>query len=77
MLCAPLTTRDGVLGVLKVAACHPDSFNRYEADLLQRFTPLAALAIQNSQRAFTLEAKMLEAEKSTRLPTFSGVCHTM
>jgi len=76
MLCAPLATRDGVLGVLKVAACHPDSFNRYEADLVQRFTPLAAVAIQNSQRAFTLEAKMLEAEKKHAVANLlRGVSH--
>jgi two-component system NtrC family sensor kinase len=63
MLCAPLVTRDGVLGLLKVASCHPGSFGTYEADLLQRFVPLAAVAIHNSQRTVTLETKMLEAEK--------------
>jgi two-component system NtrC family sensor kinase len=63
MLCAPLATRDGVLGVLKVASSRPDSFGAYEADLLQRFVPLAAVAIHNSQRTVTLETKMLEAEK--------------
>ena len=63
MLCAPLATRDGVLGVLKVASCHAGSFAAYEADLLQRFVPLAAVAIHNSQRTVTLETKMLEAEK--------------
>jgi nitrogen-specific signal transduction histidine kinase len=76
MLCAPLTTRDGVLGLLKVAACHPDSFSGYEADLIQRFTPLAAVAIQNSQRAFTLEAKVLEAEKKHAVANLlRGVSH--
>src|SRR6516164_1483015 len=63
MLCAPLTTRDGVLGLLKVAACHPGSFSRYELSLVQQFMPLAAMAIHNSQKTGTLEAKMLEAEK--------------
>jgi two-component system NtrC family sensor kinase len=63
MLCAPLATRDGVLGVLKVASRYPGSLGPYEADLLQRFVPLAAVAIQNSQRTLTLETKMLEAEK--------------
>lgn len=76
MLCAPLATREGVLGVLKVAACHPGSFNGYEADLVQRFTPLAAVAIQNSQRALTLEAKMLEAEKKQAVANLlRGVSH--
>jgi len=76
MLCAPLATRDGVLGVLKVAACHPGSFGRYEADLVQRFMPLAATAIQNSQRTVTLEAKMLEAEKKHAVANLlRGVSH--
>jgi nitrogen-specific signal transduction histidine kinase len=76
MLCAPLATRDGVLGVLKVAACHPGSFSSYEADLVRRFTPLAAVAIQNSQRTVTLEAKMLEAEKKHAVANLlRGVSH--
>jgi signal transduction histidine kinase len=76
MLCAPLPTREGVLGILKVAACHPGSFNDYEADLVQGFTPLAAIAIQNSQRAVTLEAKMLEAEKKHAVANLlRGVSH--
>jgi len=76
MLCAPLATRDDVLGVLKVAACYPGSFSSYEADLVQRFTPLAAVAIQNSQRAVTLETKMLEAEKKHAVANLlRGVSH--
>src|SRR5215469_13958757 len=76
MLCAPLATRDGVMGVLKVAACYPGSFSGYEADLVQRFTPLAAVAIRNSQRTVTLEAKMLEAEKKHAVANLHrGVSH--
>src|SRR6516162_3907397 len=76
MLCAPLATRDGVVGVLRVAACYPGSLSSYEADLVQRFTPLAAVAIQNSQRTVTLEAKMLEAEKKHAVANLlRGVSH--
>ena len=76
MLCAPLPGREGVMGVLKVAACSPYSFSSYEADLVQRFTPLAAVAIQNSQRTVTLEAKMLEAEKKHAIANLlRGVSH--
>jgi len=76
MLCAPLATRDGVLGVLKVSACYQGSFSGYEADLVQRFTSLAAVAIQNSQRTVTLEAKMLEAEKKQAVANLlRGVSH--
>ena len=35
ILCAPLATRDGLLGVLKVAACYPGSFSSYEANLVE------------------------------------------
>jgi signal transduction histidine kinase len=76
MLCAPLATREGVLGVLKVAACHHDFFNEYEAGLVRGFTPLAALAIQNSQRAVTLQARMVEAEKKHAIANLlRGVSH--
>jgi two-component system NtrC family sensor kinase len=76
MLCAPLATREGVLGVLKVAARRPGSFTTYEVDLLQRFMPLAAVAIQNSQRTTTLETKMLEAEKKHAVANLvRGVSH--
>ena len=76
MLCAPLATRDGVLGVLKVAASCPGLFGRYEADLVQRFMPLAAVAIQNSQRTSTLESKMVEAEKKHAVANLlRGISH--
>ncbi|MBV8818606.1 MAG: hypothetical protein JO022_09640, partial [Acidobacteriaceae bacterium] len=76
MLCAPLAGREGVMGLLKVAAGFPGAFSSYEADLVQRFTPLAAVAIQNSQRTVTLEAKMLEAEKKHAIANLlRGVSH--
>ena len=76
ILCAPLATRDGLLGVLKVAACYPGSFSGYEANLVEQFMPLAAVAIHNSQRTVTLEAKMLEAEKKHAVANLvRGVSH--
>ena len=76
ILCAPLATRDGLLGVLKVAACYPGSFSCYEANLVEQFMPLAAVAIHNSQRTVTLEAKMLEAEKKHAVANLvRGVSH--
>src|SRR5262249_18285032 len=76
LLCAPLGTGDGLLGVLRVAARHPRTFGPYEAELLQRFTPLAGIAIQNSQRTEILEAKMLEAEKKHAIANLArGVSH--
>ena len=76
ILCAPLATRDGLLGVLKVAACYPGSFSSYEANLVEQFMPLAAVAIHNSQSTVTLEAKMLEAEKKHAVANLvRGVSH--
>jgi len=76
LLCAPLATRERVLGVLKVAARHAGTFGIYEARLLQRFMPLAAIAIQNSHRTVTLESKMLEAEKKHAIANLArGVSH--
>jgi two-component system, NtrC family, sensor kinase len=76
MLCVPLTGREGVLGVLKVAGSYAGSFSNYEVDLVRRFVPLAAVAIQNSQRTVTLEAKMLEAEKKHAIANLlRGVSH--
>ncbi len=53
ILCAPLATLNGVLGVLKVAGRYPRSFGAYEAKLIERFMPLAAVAIlQTARRIF-------------------------
>lgn len=76
MLCAPLTTREGPLGVLKVAGLHRGTFGSYEADLLHRFTSLASVAIQNSQKTETLQARMHEAVKKHAIVDLArGVSH--
>src|SRR5215472_16401861 len=76
ILCAPLATRDGLLGVLKVAACYPGSFSCYEANLVEQFMPLAAVPIHNYQWTVTLEAKRLEAEKKHAVENLvRGVSH--
>ena len=63
MLCAPLLTADGFVGVLKIAARHPGSLARYEAGLVEQFRPQAAVAIQNLHRTETLRARVLVAER--------------
>ncbi len=63
MLCAPLSTKDGLVAVLKVASRNRGSLGRYEAELVRRFMPQVSVAIQNSRRTASLEAKMLQAEK--------------
>src|SRR5262245_2025691 len=63
MLCAPLVTRDGLIGMLKIAALHPAQLTRYDADLVERFRSHAAIAIQNLHRAESLRARVLAAER--------------
>jgi hypothetical protein len=72
MLCAPLVTRDGVLGVLKVAARYRGAFSRYEADcrwLLRRSRILKG--------PLPLRRKCWKRRRSTRSRTFFAGCHTM
>ena len=76
VLAAPLGTREHTSGILLVAACHPGSLDRYEADRLQRFLPVASVAIRNMGRATSLEEGILEAERRNALATLArGVSH--
>jgi signal transduction histidine kinase len=63
MLCAPLVTRDGIFGVLKVAARHAGRLRPYDAELVDRFRSQAAVAIQNLTRTESLRARLLTAER--------------
>ncbi|HET9300266.1 MAG TPA: ATP-binding protein [Candidatus Polarisedimenticolaceae bacterium] len=63
MLCAPLVTGDGLLGVLKIASRRTGTFGPYDAGLVERFRSHVAVAIRNSQRAETLHTRMIEAER--------------
>ena len=63
MLCAPLVTRDGLVGMLKIAALHPGQLTPYDADLVEHFRSHAAMAIQNLHRAESLRARVLAAER--------------
>jgi signal transduction histidine kinase len=63
MLCAPLVTRDGIFGVLKVAARHAGRLRPYDAELVDRFRSQAAVAILNLTRTESLRARLLTAER--------------
>ena len=63
MLCAPLVTRDGLIGLLKIAARHPGQFRPYDADLVERFRAQAAVAIQNLHRTESLRSRVVIAER--------------
>lgn len=64
MLCAPLATRTGILGVLKVASRTPRGLGPYEAGLVGDFSFLVAAAIQNARHAEDLVNRMLDVERT-------------
>jgi two-component system, NtrC family, sensor kinase len=63
MLCAPLVTRDGLVGLLKIAARHAGQFKPYDADLVEHFRAQAAIAIQNLHRTESLRSRVVTAER--------------
>lgn len=76
ILCAPLVTRAGLLGVLKVAAIHAGTFSQYEVELISQFLPQAAVALQNARRAESLEKRVLIAERKHAMADLArGVSH--
>ena len=76
MVCVPLRTRNGLLGVLKVAAVHARSLGRYEAELLSQFLPQAAVALQNLRRTELLEQQVLISERKHAMADLArGVAH--
>jgi signal transduction histidine kinase len=76
MLCAPLATRERSVGLLKIAAKQPGSFAAYEAELVSQFLPHASIAVQNSQRAESLELNLIQAERKHAMANLArGVAH--
>jgi two-component system NtrC family sensor kinase len=63
MLCAPLVTRDSLVGVLKIAGRYPEQLKPYDAVLVEHFRSQAAIAIQNLHRTESLRARVLTAER--------------
>jgi signal transduction histidine kinase len=63
MLCAPLVTRDSLVGVLKIAARYPGQLKPFDAELVEHFRSQAAIAIQNLHRAESLRARVVTAER--------------
>ena len=76
LICAPLTGRDGALGLLKIAACHSGELGTYEVDLVRNFLPHASIAMRNLQRTESLESRIIEAEKKHAMADLArGVSH--
>ena len=76
ILCAPIVTRDGVIGAIRVASIDTSILDEYELELVGRFTPHASMAIQYLQRTEHLKRRMLEAERRNALANLArGVSH--
>lgn len=76
MLCAPLVTTEGPVGVLKIASLHESSLGDYESELIARFLPQAAVIIRNMKRTETLEMQVLQAERKNAMADLArGVSH--
>jgi len=76
MVCAPLVTPDGTLGILKISSCPPGLLGPYEARLVEDFMPLASLAVQFSVRAEALRERILQAERKQGLANLArGIAH--
>jgi len=67
MLCAPLVTRDSLVGVLKIASRHPEQLRPFDAELVEHFRSQAAIAIQNLHRTESLRARVVTAERKNAM----------
>ena len=67
MLCAPLVTRDSLVGVLKIASRHPEQLKPFDAELVEHFRSQAAIAIQNLHRTESLRARVVTAERKNAM----------
>ena len=76
LLCAPLVGRDGLFGVLKIAALQPGRLTPYDAELVERFRWQAVQAIDSLNRTESLQARMLTAERRHAMAELArGVSH--
>lgn len=76
MICAPIATRSGVIGVLKVSATLPGTLGPAEADILRVFKSQASVAIQYLQGTETLRKQILDVERKQAMANVArGISH--
>ncbi len=73
LLVAPLFFDGRFLGVLKVAAIKRRAFDGWDAEVVERFLPVAEVAIRNAQWNQTLENQAAQAEVKANLVTLARV----
>jgi two-component system NtrC family sensor kinase len=76
MVCAPIATPDGTLGVLKISARRRGVLADFEAALVEEFVPLTSLAVQFAVRTESLQERILQAERKHALANLTrGITH--
>jgi two-component system NtrC family sensor kinase len=76
MVCAPISTPDGALGMLKISARRRGVLGDYEARLVNEFVPLTSLAVQFSVRTEALHERLLQSERKHALANLTrGITH--
>ncbi len=73
MIVAPITSREGLIGLIKVAALRPGTLGAYEAGLLPHFIMQTSVGIQYLQRTESLESKMVAAERRHAMASLARV----
>src|SRR6185295_8902311 len=73
LLVAPLFFDDRFLGLLEVAAWKRRAFDAWDAEVVERFLPVAEVAIRNAQWNQTLENQAAKAEVKASLVTLARV----
>jgi two-component system, NtrC family, sensor kinase len=76
LLCAPLFFGGEFLGLLRIAAWKRRPFDRWDAGVVERFLPAAAVSIRNARLNMSLERQAIQAEmKATLVTLASAVAH--
>jgi len=76
MICAPISTPDGTVGVLKISARRKGVLADYEARQVGYFVPLTSLAVQFAVRTESLHERILQAERKHALANLTrGITH--
>ncbi len=76
MICAPIATPDGTLGILKISARRRGVLAEYEALLVEEFIPLTSLAVQFGVRTESLQERILQSERKHAIANLTrGITH--
>jgi signal transduction histidine kinase len=76
MICAPISTPDGTIGVLKISARRKGVLADYEARQVGSFVPLTSLAVQFAVRTESLHERILQSERKHALANLTrGITH--